>query len=82
MEYFVYMLACADHSLYTGITTDLARRFAEHTKGLGGHYTRAHGVTKIAYSEKQPSRSTALKREAAIKRLTREKKLRLINGLY
>ncbi len=76
--YFVYVLECGDRSLYTGITTDLKRRFAEHQQGDGGHYTRARGAKKIVYTEKQPNRSSALKREAAIKRMSRAQKVALI----
>ena len=76
--YFVYILKCKDGSLYTGITTDVARRFAEHKNGIGGHYTRAHGAKKVVYVEECVNRSVASKREAEIKRLSREGKLRLI----
>lgn len=76
--YFVYVLECADGTLYTGITTDLKRRFEEHKKGKGANYTRSRGVTKILRSEKVQSRGEALKREAEIKSWTRQKKLRLI----
>ena len=77
--YFVYILQCGDHSLYTGITTDVARRFGEHKAGRGGHYTRAKGAVKIVYTEKQPNRSLALKREAEIKRWPKHKKLALVS---
>ena len=76
--YFVYLLECKDGSLYTGITTDVARRFNEHKSGSGGHYTSAKEAVRMAYAEAHPDRSTALKREAEIKRLPREKKLALI----
>lgn len=76
--YYVYILQCADKSLYTGITTDLNRRFAEHQKGLGGSYTRSHPVKKILYSERRRSRGAALKREAEIKSWSREKKMLFI----
>ena len=75
--YYVYLLECADGSLYTGITTDLTRRLREHQEGKGGHYTRAHGATRMIYSESHPNRSEASKREAAIKALAREEKLAL-----
>jgi len=78
MEYFVYILKCTDGSLYTGITTDLARRFNEHKNKKGGAYTSAHKAQKIVYGEKYSGRSDALKREAEIKRWTRVKKLALI----
>lgn len=76
--YYVYLLECADKSIYTGITTDLARRFSEHKKGLGGNYTRSHPVKKILYSWHCGSRSIAQKREAEIKSWTRAKKLQFI----
>lgn len=76
--YFVYILQCGDKSLYTGITTDLARRLNEHKEGIGSHYTRARGAKRILYSEQCPSRSAALKREAAIKKLPRKNKLSLL----
>jgi len=75
--YYVYLLECADASIYTGITTDVARRFGEHQRGVGGHYTRTHGTRRVLYSEPHQTRSTALKREAEIKRWPREKKLKL-----
>ncbi|MDP1706929.1 MAG: GIY-YIG nuclease family protein [bacterium] len=79
MSYIVYILQCADKSLYTGITTDLQRRFKEHKDKIGGHYTKAHPVKKILYTEEFPNRSTALKRESQIKSFSRPKKLNLIN---
>ncbi len=77
--YFVYLLACNDKSIYTGITTDVVRRFNEHKAGKGGHYTSSRKVVKILYTEKHRNRSGALKREAEIKRYPRSKKLDLIN---
>jgi putative endonuclease len=76
--YFVYIIECGDTSLYTGITTDIKRRFKEHKAGTGGHYTRAKEIVKIVYTEEHPNRSSALKREAEIKGWTRQKKLALI----
>jgi putative endonuclease len=78
--YFVYILICKDNTLYTGITTDVKRRFMEHKKGTGGHYTRAHPVKRLAYTEPQPDRSSASKREAEIKKWTRQKKIALCKG--
>ena len=77
--YFVYIIQCADRSLYTGITTDIARRFAEHQAGTAARYTRSHKPIKIAYQEQQKSRSAALKREAQIKKYSRKQKLRLFD---
>ena len=76
--YFVYLLECADGSLYTGVTTDVERRFAEHQAGTGSHYTRAKGAVRIVYTEPQPDRSAALRREAAIKKLPRSAKIALV----
>ncbi|MFH1979228.1 MAG: GIY-YIG nuclease family protein [Patescibacteria group bacterium] len=77
--YYVYLIQCEDKSIYTGITTNLKRRFKEHADKLGGHYTRAHKVKEILYSEEHSTRSDALKREAEIKSWPREKKLKLAN---
>ena len=77
--YFVYIIECKDGSLYTGITTDMERRFAEHQQGEGGHYTRSRGVTRVVYTEPHPDRSSASKREALIKRSRRDEKLALIS---
>ncbi|MDB5244379.1 MAG: excinuclease subunit domain protein putative endonuclease [Parcubacteria group bacterium] len=79
MPYFVYILECDDSSLYTGITTDIDRRFTEHKSGVGGHFTRSRGVKRVVYTEELPDRSSALKREASIKKLTRAAKLALIS---
>lgn len=78
--YLVYILKCADGSLYTGITTDLERRFKEHRAGTASHYTAARKALKMCYAEKAHDRSTALKREAQIKSWPRERKLALIAG--
>ncbi len=78
--YFVYILECADKTLYTGITTDVRRRLTEHKVGKGGRYTRARGARRVVYSEKCKDRSSASKREAAIKHLSREQKLTLIRA--
>ena len=75
--YFVYLMQCADGSIYTGITTDVARRFSEHKNKKGGHYTGAHVVKKILYTEEFATRSLALKREAEIKSWPRAKKMEL-----
>lgn len=76
--YFVYILECFDKSLYTGITTDLARRFSEHQNKKGGAYTASHKVKKVLYSEKFKTRGQALKREAEIKKMKHRQKLELI----
>ncbi|PKM92583.1 MAG: endonuclease [Elusimicrobia bacterium HGW-Elusimicrobia-4] len=77
MPYYVYILKCSDNTLYTGITPDLKRRIDEHNKGNGARYTSNKTPVKCVYSEKQPDRSSALKRECEIKSWTREHKLTL-----
>ena len=79
-SYFVYLIQCEDKSIYTGITTDLERRFKEHQDNAGGNYTRAHKVKKILFSEKHIDRSNASKREAEVKSWPRKKKLALISS--
>lgn len=78
MAWFVYMLRCGDGSLYTGCTDDVARRLAVHQSGKGAKYTRSRPPVTLAYQEELPDKSSALRREAAIKRLTRRQKLALI----
>lgn len=76
--YYLYILECKDGTLYTGITTDVARRFTEHKNKKGGHYTSAREVVRVAYTEEHPNRSEASKREAEIKGWTRGRKIALI----
>ncbi|MFM8890988.1 MAG: GIY-YIG nuclease family protein [Planctomycetia bacterium] len=76
--WLVYMLRCRDGSLYTGITNDLARRLRVHETGRGARYTRSRLPVTLVYQEPQPNRSAALKREAAIKRLPRVAKQKLV----
>lgn len=80
--YYVYIVECKDSTFYTGITTDVKRRFQEHISGRGGSYTKAKKVKKLLYTEECKDRSTALKREAQIKGWNRKKKLALINQKY
>lgn len=75
--YYVYLLQCADDSIYTGITTDVERRLREHKAGTGGHYTRSRQAKKVLYTERYATRSEALRREVRIKKLPRDKKLLL-----
>jgi len=80
MSYFVYILKCNDDTLYTGITKDVNKRLEEHnTSPKGAKYTKARRPVKLLYQEPSQDRSTASKREYAIKKLTRAKKLALIN---
>lgn len=76
--WFVYILRCADGSLYTGITTDVRRRCQQHNAGTASRYTRCRLPVKVVYQEPQPNRSSALKRELTIKEMTRKAKLALI----
>lgn len=84
-DWIVYILRCADGTLYTGITTDLVRRLAEHNgsgragaaRTPGARYTRSRRPVTLAYAESAASRSDAARREAAIKRLDRRRKLAL-----
>jgi putative endonuclease len=75
--WFVYVLRCVDGTLYTGITKDLARRTKQHNDGTAARYTRGRRPVKLVYQEPQRGQSLALKREAAIKKLTRRQKLAL-----
>lgn len=78
MPWIVYILRCRDGSLYTGITNDLPKRLKTHTAGKASRYTRSRLPVTLAHQEPAPTKSHALKREAAIKRLTRRAKLTLI----
>ena len=80
MVWTVYMLECGDTSLYTGITVDLERRLDEHAKGRGAKYTKHRGPFTLVFTELQETRGKALKREAAIKAMTREEKWGLIGN--
>ena len=77
MGYLVYILRCGDGTLYTGCTNDLPRRLQAHQSGRGAKYTRSRLPVKLVYQEAVPDRSAALRREAAIKRLDRRRKLAL-----
>ncbi len=74
----VYILRCKDGTLYTGITDDFDRRLAQHQAGKGAKYTRGRGPLEPVYRESCEDKSAALKREYAIKALSREEKLALI----
>ena len=74
---FVYIVRCADGSLYTGWSVDVARRVKTHNAGRGGRYTRLHRPVELVYAEELPTRSDAMRRELAIKAYTRAKKLAL-----
>ncbi len=82
MSWLVYMVRCRDGSLYTGVTTDTQRRVKEHNAGIGGAYTRARRPVRLIYRKRVKDRSSALRREAGIKQLSRTEKeaLLLYNG--
>ena len=81
MSYYVYILKCSDDTLYTGITTDVKRRVEEHNNSdKGAKYTKLRRPVELVYSEDSQDRSSASKREYAIKQLSRLKKLELINA--
>jgi putative endonuclease len=81
MEYSVYIVECADGTLYTGIAMDVGRRLLEHNgvKGKGARYTSARAPVSLVYEARCASRSAALKEELRIKRLTRDQKRLLIS---
>jgi putative endonuclease len=78
-SWVVYMLQCADMTLYTGITPDLDARLAKHADGTGAKYTRGRGPYEVVFIEAHPTKSAALTRELAIKSLSRQKKQELRN---
>jgi predicted GIY-YIG superfamily endonuclease len=77
-QWCVYILRCADGTLYTGITNDLTRRLAQHNAGTAAKYTRTRGPVTVAHTERAKNKSLALKREYAIKQLSRNQKELLI----
>lgn len=82
MSWFVYILRCSDGTLYTGVTDDVQRRLAAHRAGKGAKYTRGRGPLELVYTQEQPDKSTALRREFQIKKLTRPQKERLISAQH
>lgn len=79
-QWYVYILECRDGTLYTGITDDISRRVEQHNSGNGAKYTRGRGPVVVRYTERVLTKSDALKRELAIKSLTRSEKLALIES--
>ena len=79
-KHYVYILKCADGSLYTGYSTDLARRTRTHNSGKGAKYTRARLPVELIYTEEFDEKTDALRREYAIKKLTRAQKEELISS--
>lgn len=78
MKYMVYIVKCSDGTLYTGITNDLKRRLREHQEGKGAKYIRGRLPIRLCYVEEGEGKSWALRRERAIKRLSRAKKEQLM----
>ena len=79
--WYLYILSCGDGSLYTGITTDVEKRLEAHRQGKGAKYTRGRGPLTLRYQEVCGTHSQALRRELAVKKLSREEKERLIAAL-
>lgn len=78
--WFVYLLECADNTLYCGITTDTDRRVAEHNAGTGAKYTRARRPVRMIAYRSCPDKSSALRLEIALKKLPRNRKLAALNS--
>ncbi len=78
--YYVYLLQCRDNTLYCGYTNDIEKRLHTHSSGNGAKYTRSRLPVRLVYSESFSEKSDALKREAAIKKLSRKQKLALIKN--
>jgi len=78
MAYYCYILECRDGSLYTGWSTDPLRRTQQHNRGKGAKYTQQHRPVQLVYTEELPDRSTAMRRESSIKKMSRARKKTLI----
>jgi putative endonuclease len=78
--HYVYILECKDGTLYTGWTTNIENRIAQHNQGKGAKYTRSRYPVSLKYFEKFNSKEEALRREALIKKLSRQEKLKLIQN--
>jgi putative endonuclease len=78
--YYLYIIECEGGSLYTGITTDIDRRFSEHISGKGAGYTRGRKPKRIVYAEECGERGEALRRECEIKKLKRPEKIKLVKS--
>jgi putative endonuclease len=79
MPYFVYILLCSDGSFYTGYTRDVEERARQHANGKGAKYTMSHPPKEVTYTEEFATRSEAMKREKAIKKLSHAQKAHLRN---
>ena len=78
--HYTYLLRCADGTLYGGYTTDLQKRLAAHNSGKGAKYTRSRLPVELVWWEECPTKQAAMSREWQVKHLTREEKLKLIQG--
>ena len=78
MKWFVYMLQCSDDTIYTGYTNDVDKRVAKHNKGKGAKYTKGRRPVLLVYYEQHPTKSSAMKREYAIKQLSKDEKIKLM----
>jgi len=78
MTYYTYIIRCSDGTLYTGWTDDIEKRLDAHNKGIGSRYTRARLPGELIHKEELKSKIEAMRRERAIKKMTRAAKLRLI----
>lgn len=76
--FYVYILRCKDNTLYTGFTVNLEKRIETHNKGIGAKYTRGRTPVKLVYKEEHETKSQALKREYAIKKLNKKQKINII----
>ena len=81
MSYYVYILRCADGTLYTGWTTDIKARVEAHNAGTGAKYTRGRVPVTLVYQENLPDKQSAMRREWTMKQLTRQEKLVLIGDV-
>ncbi len=79
-KYYVYILQTVDNTLYCGFTDDVEKRFEAHKNGEGAKYTRSHKPLKIVYTQRYETKSEAMKEEYRIKKLSRQDKIKLING--
>lgn len=79
-KHFTYILRCSDGTLYTGYTIDMEKRVNRHNLGKGARFTRGRGPVEVVYYEEFSSKNEAMVRESEIKRLNRQKKLRMICG--
>lgn len=80
-KYYVYILLTEKNTLYCGYTDDVEKRFHAHLEGKGAKYTRSHKPIKVVYQQEFDTKSEAMKEERRIKRLSRDKKLRIINNI-